>query len=229
MSVPTVVVIPTKDRRVDSLPALVTELLVQHEAAEILVMDNSDEQDADEYLMIDRSLHVVNCAWLPLYRMWNDGWRKALELHPNGAVNVAFLNDDLMIPDAFLSTLAGVLREDDALWAVSPTPQLTCADEPDVIEVTRVRGTYRDGGILGWAFLIRGELARDGLIPFVDEDFKWWCGDDDLIRQIELAGGELARVNIGVDHEGEGTARHYRNWVESTKLADMELFKAKYA
>jgi len=57
--------------------------------------------------------------------------------------------------------------------------------------VDLVRGTYKDGGLAGFAFTVRGEWFDR--LSF-DEDFEWWFGDDDLVAQIEQLGGTTGVV-----------------------------------
>lgn len=230
MTVPTYVVIPTRDRRTDLLPPLVTELLVQYEFDQMAVFDNSPEGDAAQYLMIDRRLKVIPAAGKSIHEMWNEGWARAMALYKK--VNIAFLNDDINVPDAFLSTLAHALRADDSRWCVYPDYRVTAAASDPTGTITPTKGTYQHGGMCGWAFMIRGEMIlEEGITPLFDVDFQWWYGDDDLVRRIDNAGGLVCRVDgLGIDHWGEATASATGNaWTHEAKTLDTKRFREKYA
>lgn len=226
MTVPTVVAIPTRDR-FDLLVPLVTELLLQDQHDRLLVLDNSDAQNACEYLVLDKKLSVIPCADMKIYAMWNWAWDWALKKYPS-RVNVALLNDDILIPENFIGTLSSALRHDKRdWWCVYPNYHRSLADGVVDLGITATEGTYKDGGMSGWAFMFRGEI-RYRNVPFIDENFEWWCGDDDFARQVVKRGGQIGRVNgLPVEHPHESTAQNYPE-LQVAKEADINYLKYKY-
>ena len=206
----TVVVIPTNQRRKDLLPPLVNDLLAQHDLDKLLVYDNSPEQDAQDFLPYDSRLEVVGAAGLGIYAMWNAGWRRALELSDGLSVNVAILNDDIVISDKFIRTLARSLRKPESKWwVVYPDYSYKATESTPTGEMRASTGTYQHGGMCGWAFMFRGELAlNDGLeesLSMFDERYRWWFGDDHFANLVLLHGGAIGRVvGLGIEHLENG-------------------------
>lgn len=174
----------------------------------------------DQLAEDDPRFERVDAAGWPFYRMWNDAWQRTY-LDTDGYL--ALLNNDIQLSAGALRTLAEVLDTRPDLWVVCPDYR------PGVrgASVQEVRGSYRDHGICGWAFVLRADAHRRG-VPFIDETFQWWCGDDDLFAQVEAHGGKLAIVTAArVEHVNEGTARHHPE-IHAIKQADLARFAAKY-
>ncbi len=162
-----------------------------------------------------------------LYGMWNYAWALSLERYPDEEVNLAFLNDDIIIgTQEFLAPLAHELRSEPDRGVVSPdyrTDVYHTEHGPDL-----VHGTYRNGGICGWAFMIAAEWRQTKGVPPVDEQFRWWCGDDDLVRQYEKAGAKPAVVTgLPVGHIGEFSSNQVPE-LHQIKYDDLKRFEAKY-
>jgi hypothetical protein len=126
--------------------------------------------------------------------------------------------------------LRHALRSNDSIWAVYPDYRVdaTTTELPSVIplDLTPTKGTYQHGGMCGWAFMLRGEAP----IPPVDEQFEWWYGDDDLVRNITTRGKKVCRVNgLGLNHVNEATANNGDNeWTHGAKSRDSKRFKEKW-
>lgn len=222
------VVIPTRDNK-KACGLLTTELLVQNEADTILVADNSDEQDLQDYVMLNRCLLVMPCKGRSIYEMWNGGLVTCdARAKAEGITkwNVAILNDDIHVPDLFLSGLSHALRAHDDLWLVYPDPGLNHQHETPTGEVRRTHGTSRTGGMTGWAFMVKGEKIVEAGIK-IDEEFEWWGGDDDLAHKIERAGGAQGAVlGLGLDHDNEGTAALPQHaWTHAAKARDVQRLR----
>lgn len=232
MTVPTHVVIPTRDR-LDLCAELTTELILQYEFDKMWVCDNTDAQDAGDHLMLDRRLEIIPAPTMKIYEMWNEGWLRSIRSTKNvgDPVNVAILNDDIRVPDSFLGSLAHALRapENDDVWCVYPDYTLPLAVGNEVTCVTRTGNTtFRKGGMSGWAFMIKGEKHDTANLPWIDERFQWWCGDDDLAEQIVQCGGEIARVDgLPCEHESEASARLHPE-LHQVKGEDINRFRGKY-
>ena len=125
-------------------------------------------------------------------------WNVAIGIARSVGVPLMILNDDIRFPDPDpVSRLVAVWREnpDIAVMGFDHTGDVP----PGKLE--RCTGSYRHGGIPGFAF---------GVDPIrvepVDTRFEWWYGDDDLFRTTELNGYPLARAGVHVWHEAETTA-----------------------
>ena len=164
-----------------------------------------------------------------IYEMWNEGWSAACS-DVEGPVNVAILNNDIVIPEVgFLDTLRHALRCEPDIWAVYPDYRMDVRKHPQgrlPIILTPTRGTYQHGGMCGWAFMIRGEAP----LPRIDERFEWWYGDDDLVRNITARGKKVCRVNgLPLNHRNEATANNGENeWTHGAKSRDTKRFKEKW-
>jgi GT2 family glycosyltransferase len=153
-------------------------------------------------------LHVLDGEGMSLLDMWTAGLTLARGLDPDGLV--AFLNNDISIGPGFMSGLARALDNDPALWAVSPN-----YDGRAVDGVEYVTSTYKRNGLAGFAFMVRA--AAFDSIAF-DSDFEWWYGDDDLVAQVEAAGGKLGVVgDVSVEHVqgGSQSVRYSRDVLAS--------------
>lgn len=171
-------VIPTYNRPKE-LMALVNQLLYQGVRSDhILVIDNSDQDViavpyATYKFDSDRSPHI--------YAMWNAGLEWANDKNsalipvsdpwwPTNDHCVAVLNDDIIIPNNFVDRMTEVMR------AFQPTIAFPNQHGHRVALFNK-----QPGGIdlshrmAGYCFVVNG---RSGIR--LDEDFKWWYGDDDL-------------------------------------------------
>ena len=181
--VPVHVVVPVLDH-LELTRDLLGDLWAQGGYEAITVFDNGSGPETRNWLSAQADagrIYLVDATGWRLYRMWNDGVRRARDRSP--VCDVAILNNDLRLGPAFLASLSRALRADPHLWAVSPAYDGRRVDGVEIVE-----GTYKDGGLAGFAFMVRGE-AFDA-VGF-DEGFEWWFGDDDLVAQIERCGGRV--------------------------------------
>ena len=230
MTVPTCVVIPFRNEAQMTSDLLIS-LREQGNYEAILLFDNGSGQEALDHLapllLEDPKLRMFHRPEARIYEMWNEGWSTALGEYP--VVNVAILNNDIAIPAGFLQTLANVLRSSPDIWAVYPDYDRSVADGTHALGVRDTRGTYQHGGMCGWAFMLRGEAANEGL-PYIDTQFEWWYGDDDLVRNVAQLGKRVCRVTgLPLDHIGEKTARNGENeWTHEAKGRDTTRFHQKW-
>ena len=73
-------------------------------------------------------------------------------------------------------------------------------DERRLRGVEYVASTFKNGGLAGFAFMVRGEVFDH--LAF-DERFSWWYGEDDFVAAITAAGGRAGVV-------GEARVEHVR-------------------
>lgn len=216
------VILPAKDH-LYLTRSVVQQLREQADLDRLFVYDNGSTGVAAAWLaQLARSAdaEVVDAAGWNLHRMWNDGVGRARAIDPHA--DIAVLNNDVEIGPTFLSSLSAALHADDDLWAVSPR-----YDDRPVDGVEHVRGTWKDGGMAGWAFVVKGEAFDH--VRF-DEGFTWWFGDDDFVAQIEQHGrkvgicGDTWIVHIG---GGSQTLRHVPA-VGALLAADRDRMLAKW-
>ena len=192
------VVIPMKDR-VALTAALVEQLVEQGAHRRVWVYDNGCGPTARRWLhRAARRGHlvVVEASGQRLHTMWNDGIDRARAEDPEA--DIAILNNDLVLGEAFLHRLQVGLHSAPDLWAVSPNYA-----GRDLSGVARVTSTFKHGGLAGFAVLARAEAFQS--VRF-DERFAWWYGDDDFVWQVEQAGRRVAIVgNATVEHVGGGS------------------------
>jgi GT2 family glycosyltransferase len=196
--IPTYVVIPVLDH-LDLTRALIGQLVEQEGHEALLVFDNGSTDGTTEWLheQAERGvLEAVDAAGMTIHQMWNRGARIATARHPT--CNVAILNNDLAIGPDFCHRLAGALRSHPSLWAVSPR-----YDDRAIEGVEYVSSTFKNGGLAGFAFMVRGEIFSR--IDF-DEELEWWYGDDDLVAQVEASGHRVGITGATtVEHVNGGS------------------------
>jgi GT2 family glycosyltransferase len=196
--VPTYVVVPVRDR-LELTRALVGDLVCQGGHDGLFVFDNGSTDGTACWLAREHArgtLVAVDAAGWTLHRMWNAGIRLARERDP--ACNIAILNNDLRLGPDFCRRLAAALRSEPDLVAVSPN-----YDGRPIDGVVHVTSTFKNGGLAGFAYMVRGE-AFDHIA--IDETLRWWYGDDDLVAQIAACGGRVGVTGATtVEHVNGGS------------------------
>ena len=198
-------------------------------ADEVAVLENQDghrhSPSALNMLVDDGLLAEVRYERLPklgLYAIWNRGISLARNDRPGPAIAV-ILNDDIEIPAGTIRALMEALEDDQrigVLGADYATPHLDPVEDP---VVSYVRGTYRHGGIGGFAFACRADVCH------VDEQFEWWGGDDDLVNTAVQAGYRTG-VLLGapVRHPEPETSAVKFPELSAAKDRDRERLRAKW-
>lgn len=124
-------------------------------------------------------------------RWWNVGIdyakQEALKLGVT-AWDIAILNDDVIVPDEWFTTLSNRMRGMNvAATSMGPVTLPILHTKP---------GTTRlDHRMAGFAFMLAGELGVRA-----DETLQWWCGDNDIDMQSRLKGGTVILPDTGVRH-----------------------------
>jgi hypothetical protein len=77
--------------------------------------------------------------------------------------------------------------------------------------------------------MIKSEALNSGM-PFVDERFVYWGGDDDIAQNVDKLGKKQIRVNnTWSDHLNENTSsRPEFQWMQKAKENDRILLKEKW-
>jgi len=161
-----------------------------------------------------------------IYAGWNRGVRLARQM---GADTIAILNDDITILSGTLPIMEHVLLSNPVPFGwVAPTwPELAVV-YPDINaewvspwgllptpEVQRTTGTWAGGGMTGYCFLFRSDLA----LPQFDEGYHWWYGDDAFEQGVRDAGYGVGRVvGVPIRHQPDGSAS--KRWDELQPLVE---------
>lgn len=190
------------------------------------VFENGSTDDTWEYLNdVYKDDRRIIPYWRPdstVNQMWNDGRNLSRIVSRDEPHNVAILNNDIIFGPELITSMAEALRCDDEIWATYP--DYLNANAPE--QITYTKGTFKDHGLSGWAFLIKGEAN----IPFIDEQFIFWAGDQMIEEEIQRAGKKVGRVNgLRCEHI-DGGSQSWRGNEELQKIAweDVERFRGKY-
>ena len=233
MTAPVFVAVPT---RYWFNSALILEKAMNEQGAEhVAMIDNADmaPRSGDHAIipMVGRSLG----------EMWNRAWadaRLALR-NDDGTVRpgfLALLNDDIHVPPHFLFWLRTAIEaRGEKCWVISPDPALDKAQDipqfarweiEPVIGVGRPRPDLPNGGITGWAFMVRTDAP---LFPLVDPKLRWFYTDNDIVRTVYEKGGECCVVKgLGVKHDLSQTLGHRLPELQPEIDADEAYYKAKW-
>ena len=179
---PAFAVIATHDRH-DMLRDAVASL---EPGVHVVVVDNASEPPVQMHPSL-RSRSIIRYDAQPpnLSHAWNLGLERVYDIATRADLetwDVAVLNDDLVLPPKWLSTLSAAMRETRSVLAhVDTTRQ---HGEPIV---NRIPGPVDlRTRISGWAFLMRGETHMR-----FDESLAWWYGDDDIDWRARQLGGVM--------------------------------------
>lgn len=125
-------------------------------------------------------------------RWWNVGLGFVADVQRNipwVEYCVAVLNDDIRIPDRFVTLLAQAL-DDFGVDAAYPDQGASGTQRYDR---TRAPSLYHR--MSGYAFVLRGSAGIRA-----DETIQWWYGDDDIERQARYGRGTVCVGDLTVEH-----------------------------
>jgi hypothetical protein len=147
------------------------------------------------------------------------GWNTAIERAREANAWLAVLNDDieLMTPNAI--SHAARLLDDDPTYAIVGLDWHDPAGS-SFPPIRQTHGTYRHGGIGGWAW-----VCDPHKVTLVPDDFVWWYGDDHIVFSAERDGHKVGiAAHIHVKHVNELTAAS-QEWTHEAKAQDAEAFR----
>lgn len=207
-------VVPTRGDRVWTLRMCLDALRPQIDR--LVLVDNSDDGIAAQ------DLH--DSGWIPpdygytlrkdptqppnLSRLWNYGIDQARDNW------VAVVNDDAIVPPGWYEYLTQQMTANGALAAgYGQSPALH-----------RNPGTTPlDQRLPGYAFVLDGAAGLRA-----DEQFHWWCGDNDLDMQARKAGGTLVLAGDPVRHMFPDRSTLQNPVLQARTGEDMRLFVQKW-
>ncbi len=241
----TFVVIPVKDN-LSMTRDLLFQLREQGGVKGIFVFDNGSGPETKKWLRKQRIAEVFDAKGMGIHHMWNAGALEALKR--TRRANVAFLNNDLELGPAMLTTLADALRSNE-LMAVCPNydgryPKIPAdvdvwglvddGQEPRE-EIEQLHGICANrydgsGGLAGFCFMVRGELFEMGYrFP---EDAMWWYGDNDLTLTLDQNSAPYAMVHAATVKHLDGGGQT-GGWQDPEMQAQLErdrlAFMAKWS
>jgi GT2 family glycosyltransferase len=133
-----------------------------------------------------------------IYAEWNDGVRWA----ESEQANVLILNDDIDLLPCVIQTLAGRLETNPECAIIGGyAGHVTSCCEPQAFGHITPQDGRRD--ITNWGFIVRPSLWQD-----IDESYRIWYGDDDMIRKAHQAGAKIAvDYGVGIAHHVSTTTQ----------------------
>lgn len=195
---------------------------VRHEG-QIVIYDNGSPAQTRNWLRTNRDdldFTLVDADNMSIYQMWNEGIRWGQRCKEDAAI----LNNDLILGERFIDQLQEGLSSDGNWAAVCGNYD----DRTDSDKVVEVKSTFKNGGFAGFGFAVKSRLFGDK-IDFIDENFQWWFGDDDLVASVEKAGYKNGLViDAHMEHIQEGTARHYAGELSERIKKDMVYMEEKW-
>ena len=179
-------------------------------ASHVVVVTNGEhpltEHETHTHVIDDRG--DINIS-----RWWNKGLDWIAE-HDETIHHVLVLNADARIQPASVARLSLALERNPEVVQAGPMPFLGT-------EIRTVAGPVDPPlRIPGYCFML---TSRNPIRA--DEQFRWWCGDDDLEWRAREAGGALRLGRIPFDHLGDGMPRG--DLMELAK-ADLLRFEEKW-
>jgi GT2 family glycosyltransferase len=145
----------------------------------IYVFDNG-MPDTVRLKCLEFNVEIISSHGDRIYQMWNKGVVKSMQ--DEDIEYVCIFNDDLIldIKQDWFKSLLEPLKE-ESIWATCGNYNHYIHDEN--LDYKQVTGTYKDNGFAGFCFAIAKDAFLSGL-PFFDERFNWWYGDDDFVHNV---------------------------------------------
>ena len=193
---------------------------------EVNIYDNGHDEEGAERLKLfcepEDKINYVDTRGLTLHGQWNKALQYAKDNHP---CTITLSNDDLEISDMMVSTVSSVINSNNDYWIAYPANMSQHNNNKPLI----TKGTKADSGMDGCCFMIKSQAFVEGL-PFIDERFVYWGGDDDIACNVEAMGKRQVRVNtVWVDHVNSATtSKPGFEWMREAVASDRILLKEKW-
>lgn len=188
----------------------------------VVVYDNGYESEEGKRVLEEHG-DVINAIGWPFYKMWNHAWETASE---DSYSCVALLNDDIELDPMSLSTAAKFIENKDiGVVGLNYKRKLSEGSDENA-GYTEAKGTYKDGGIWGCAFLVNA--ITWGIVPPIDERYNLWYGDDELFTQMNRYGYKtVIAIGAPVYHEASTTANKFPELMAKVGQ-DAQLYRSKF-
>lgn len=182
------VVIPCKSN-IDGLLTILEQLNNEESVIGVCVVADGDtayqkiaSAVREKKAKVHKLLRVKEGAGI--HEMWNYGSRTIVK--DFGNVHVLFANDDIVIDQGAVDTMAGVIDQQTSVGVICPNydgREIPGYGDPVKIACP---GKY-DGtdGLAGFCFLLRNEIAS---VWQFDERMKWYYGDNDIVNWVWYTG-----------------------------------------
>jgi GT2 family glycosyltransferase len=222
--VKTVAVIPSKT--LDLVKVIAGQ--VRPQVDEVIIVDNTGLTMVGE---VPNQQMWSNGEGMGIHEMWNEGIDHAQsEL---GLCRVVLLNDDVSISPRFVEELHRVFDNPDYAHVRALCGNYDNRGGPPVHFTSQICAGRYDGtgGFAGFGFMLHEEWAYGWRF---DEGMKWWCGDNDLMISIHLAGyaTALARdahmVHVRGGSNTIGTPETMTDEMKLLCQADLDYFAKKW-
>jgi glycosyltransferase involved in cell wall biosynthesis len=220
MTVPTVVVVPTKNR-----PRYLADCVrsLDGQAHSIMIVDNGSRPRLLPFPDMLSDLWIIPHDEYPpnISRLWNLGIDQAArvaEVRGWDVWNVLVVNDDIVAPLELVDTLSAAMRATSAVCAY-----------PDQFDVgrrilhTEAHPVLTAERICGYCFMLRGEASVRA-----DEDFVWWFGDDTIDWVSRQRGGSLLVPGVKVEHRAPDIQTRADPVLSEQTNADHKTWIAKW-
>ena len=174
--------------------------VLKGDGVKVIVVDGTDKRHVS-----DDRVEWINREW-NIYKTWNHGIDLAKE---QGHSTVFVLNDDIVLKPGSCVGMDRVVKE-CGLAIVSFFDRarrdhlrlLSRFGDKTVVRRETPATSNRDHSICGYAF-----ASNPLKCPRADEEFLWWCGDDELFYRAQHHGaGVGVACCIHVEHPSEGTS-----------------------
>lgn len=159
----------------------------------VIVIDTSGGLSAGSFN--DRVFYMPSGAEKNISKWWNHGLDYADTLLVHDPLvklptkwDIAVLNDDAIVPEGWFDAVAGTIRQMGVAAGCSGGYGMPVLHTQDAAPPLPTR-------MQGFAFILAGELGLRA-----DEQFIWYCGDDDLGRRAAIAGGMVMVPGFHVNH-----------------------------
>jgi hypothetical protein len=153
--------------------------LISDQVDEVIIIDNASDPPVPEHP--EWNIYCDSEQPPNLSRLWNMGLKEAANLAESDGLEtwyVAILNDDALPPPGWMDAVVAAMEETGAVAGCS---------HPNLYGERTFLGPEAHPGIwtrlTGWAFVLKQPMF------LADEQFRWWCGDDDLSMRARAGGG----------------------------------------
>lgn len=181
--IPTWVVAPSNGRGV--LEGCISSL--RNQVKGVVIVSNGTK----EFKVNDKKVTIISDTGfdMNISRWWNVGIEFVENVSCSDQWNILVVNDDIVSPDNLVETLSHEMR--------LTTASLSFPNQHDSHKILwqRAEPVNLFHRITGFCFMLRGERY-----PRLDENLKWWYGDDDLDWRCRTQGGSLLVPGIAVHH-----------------------------